>query len=195
MRYHDLTRTSTRGAATLLLALAFAGGTAAAALAGGGSGGVGTADEGTTTTAGEGTTADASADGVFPVRGRHSYGDGLGAGRNHQGQDILAKCGKRVLAAQPGRVEFRDSDGGAGNYVVIDGRRGVADTVYMHLRGRAKVRRGERVRVGDLIGRVGSTGSASACHLHFEMWSSPGWSKGGKPIAPKPYLKRWDRAS
>jgi len=37
--------------------------------------------------------AEADETGVFPISGKHSYGDGLGAGRGHQGQDLLAKCG------------------------------------------------------------------------------------------------------
>ena len=40
---------------------------------------------------------------------------------------------------------------------------------------------------------VGQTGNASACHLHFEMWSAPGYYTGGSVIDPLPYLKRWDK--
>ena len=169
-------------AAVGALAIAAAGGSAAVAASG--SGGVGP-DE---------TSGSGSGSGVFPVRAKHSYGDGLGAGRGHQGQDIMAKCGKPVVAAQAGRVEYVDYQGsGAGNYVVIDGEGRRYDTVYMHLLRRASVRRRERVNAGDRIGRVGSTGRSTACHLHFEMWSG-GWS-AGKPIDPTPYLKRWDRKS
>jgi murein DD-endopeptidase MepM/ murein hydrolase activator NlpD len=139
-----------------------------------------------------GTDAGTSA-GVFPVRARHTYGDGLGAGRNHQGQDLMAKCGKRVVAAQPGRVEWVDYNaGGAGNYLVIDGRRRLNDTVYMHLSKRPLVREGQRVSAGQLLGRVGTTGNSSACHLHFEIWSR--WSSG-KPLDPEPYLRAWDKTS
>ncbi len=61
--------------------------------------------------------------GVFPVKGKHTYGDGLGAGRGHQGQDLLAKCGKPIVAAQPGKVKVKDYQaGGAGNYVVVKGK-------------------------------------------------------------------------
>ena len=136
----------------------------------------------------------ATGDGQFPIRGKHTYGDGLGAGRNHQGQDLMAKCGKPVVAAQPGRVQFRDYQAsGAGNYVVIDGKGKLQDTVYMHLSKPTKLREGNRVDAGDLVGRVGSTGRSSACHLHFEMWSGAGWYEGGRPIDPKPFLKRWDK--
>ena len=183
MNYGDLGR-KTGALAAIVGVLAFIAGLAASdAMGAGGSGGLGPE-----------TLSSSSESGVFPVQGKHSYGDGLGAGRGHQGQDIMAKCGKPVVAAQPGRVEYRDYQAsGAGNYVVIDGKRKLHDTVYMHLSKPAKVREGARVSAGELLGKVGTTGRSTACHLHFEMWSR-GWSSG-KPIDPKPYLKRWDRSS
>ena len=42
---------------------------------------------------------------------------------------------------------------------------------------------------------VGETGDATACHLHFEIWTAPGWYEGGSPIDPLPYLEKWDRYS
>ena len=42
-------------------------------------------------------------------------------------------------------------------------------------------------------GVVGSTGRSTACMLHFEMWTAPGWYRGGKVADPTPYLKDWDR--
>ena len=62
----------------------------------------------------------------------------------------------------------------------------------MHLRERASVRKGQRVAAGDLLGRVGDTGNASACHLHFEVWSNPGYYQGGHPLDPEPFLRGWD---
>ena len=150
------------------------------------SGGIGTGDSG-----GSGTNGD----GVFPIRGHYTYGDGLGAGRDHQGQDIMAKCGLPIVAAQAGRVELVDYHPAAGNYVVIDGAGKEPDTVYMHLTNRASVRKRQAVAAGEQLGTVGRTGNASACHLHFEMWSSPGYYTGGSVIDPLPYLKRWDKAS
>lgn len=133
-------------------------------------------------------------DGAFPVRGKHTYGDGLGAGRGHQGQDILANCGKKVVAAEPGRVRLVDYQAsGAGHYVVVKGKGKSYDYVYMHMLKRLSVRKGERVKAGEQIGRVGSTGRSTACHLHFEMWRAPGWYRGGRLTDPKPFLKRWDR--
>ena len=129
----------------------------------------------------------------FPVRGGHSYGDGLGAGRGHQGQDITADCGTKLAAARGGKVEARGYQaGGAGNYVVIDGKKTDVDYSYLHMLAPASVSEGERVRTGEKIGEVGSTGRSSGCHLHFEMWSGPGWYTGGEVIDPTPHLKRWD---
>jgi murein DD-endopeptidase MepM/ murein hydrolase activator NlpD len=174
IRKRALARASLLGAATLAL-------TPVIALAGD-SGGLGT------------VPAAETADGAFPIKGKHSYGDGIGAGRGHQGQDLMAKCGKPVVAAQPGRVKFTDYQAsGAGHYVVIDGKGALEDTVYMHLKKPAKVRKRQAISPGDLIGRVGTTGRSSACHLHFEMWDGPGWYDGGSPIDPKPFLRALDR--
>jgi murein DD-endopeptidase MepM/ murein hydrolase activator NlpD len=128
----------------------------------------------------------------FPVRGRHSYGDGLGAGRGHQGQDVMAKCGTKLVAASGGRVYWRKYQaGGAGNYVVINTYHG-RSMMYAHLRRPALVRKGQRVHTGQKIGVVGDTGDATACHLHFELWSKPGWYQGGHVTNPTDDLKRWD---
>ena len=170
---------------SLAIATAAAAGTSGGV--GGPSGGSGGKDGKAGSGGGNSTRA-----GAFPVRGHHSYGDGLGAGRGHQGQDLLAKCGKPVVASQPGKVHVKDYQGsGAGNYVVISGRS--YDYVYMHLLRPSKLDRGDRVRTGQLLGRVGSTGRSSACHLHFEMWSKPGWYRGGGVVDPTPSLKKWDR--
>jgi murein DD-endopeptidase MepM/ murein hydrolase activator NlpD len=51
------------------------------------------------------------------------------------------------------------------------------------------------VRTGEPIGAVGSTGSSTACHLHFELWTAPGWYEGGSPIDPLALLRKWDSYS
>jgi murein DD-endopeptidase MepM/ murein hydrolase activator NlpD len=189
LTYSQFKRRAARVGAATMSTLAVATLASVGAMASSGSGGVGSGGTGGET--GGGSTG--VTDGQFPIRGKHTYGDGLGAGRDHQGQDLLAKCGKRVVAAQPGRVQLRDYHGAAGNYVVVDGKGQLEDTVYMHLRDRAKVGKGERVNAGQTIGRVGDTGNTTTCHLHFEMWSGPGYYEGGSPIDPEPHLRRWDR--
>ncbi|MGA7395939.1 MAG: M23 family metallopeptidase [Solirubrobacterales bacterium] len=133
--------------------------------------------------------------GVFPVKARVSWGDSLGAGRGHQGQDLMASCGKKIVAARTGRVKFVDYQaGGAGHYAVIRGTDSRFDYVYMHMIKRPKVKQGQKVKAGKVLGYVGSTGRSSACHLHFEMWTRPGWYKGGDVKNPRPHLKSWRRA-
>jgi murein DD-endopeptidase MepM/ murein hydrolase activator NlpD len=133
---------------------------------------------------------------VFPVKAAVSWGDGLGAGRGHQGQDLMVSCRKPVVAAKAGRVTTVDYQAsGAGNYAVVRGTTSKFDYVYMHMIKPPKVSEGQRVRAGQVIGYVGSTGRSSACHLHFEMWTRPGWYKGGNVSDPTPYLRRWNRSS
>ena len=135
----------------------------------------------------------------FPVRGRHSYGDGYGAprvGHIHMGQDVAASCGTPLEAARGGRVQYKAYQAsGAGYYVVIDGKRDNHDYVYMHLRRPASVRAGHHVRTGERIGRVGETGDATGCHLHFEYWRDD-WYNGGKALSSVDrVIRRWDRWS
>ncbi len=137
----------------------------------------------------------------FPIRGPHDYGtpvNRFGAdrgGRSHMGQDVLADCGIPLVAARGGVVKFTGYQaGGAGNYIVIDGAQSSYDYVYMHLKDPALVRKGARVFTGQKIGEVGSTGSSTACHLHFEIWQGP-WFDGGQAIDPLQALKAWDKSS
>ena len=144
-----------------------------------------------------GRTETVSAEGhVFPVQGPHTYGDGLGAGRNHRGVDVMADCGIPLVAAQGGTVYYTGyQSGGAGHYIVITGAQTGRDYVYMHLAGAPAVRDGDTVETGQQIGQVGDSGNSTACHLHFELWSQPGWYKGGDFLDPMPELRAWDRAT
>lgn len=137
----------------------------------------------------------------FPVRGLHDFGGPIAlfgsarSGRSHQGQDVFAACGTPLVAARGGVVVFKAWQGNAGNYVVIRGDGNGVDYAYMHLAEPAPVERGERVRTGQRIGVVGDTGNAHGCHLHFELWSPPGWYEGGAPYDPLPSLREWDGVS
>jgi murein DD-endopeptidase MepM/ murein hydrolase activator NlpD len=134
----------------------------------------------------------------FPIRGPHGYGDAIarfGGARHHEGQDTFASCGTPLVAARGGTVKFKQYHARAGNYLVIDGERTGIDYAYMHMRSPALVNPGDRVRTGQLIGYVGRTGDATACHLHFEMWTAPGWYDGGHAFDPLPSLLTWDKYS
>jgi hypothetical protein len=135
---------------------------------------------------------------AFPIAGRHTYGDGaarFGTGRSghtHEGQDVFAACGTPIVAARGGTVTFNGSQSAAGNYLVIDGDGTGDDTAYMHLRDAALPAKGDRVQTGEVVGYVGDTGDANGCHLHFELWTAPGWYTGGQAIDPLAALKSWD---
>jgi murein DD-endopeptidase MepM/ murein hydrolase activator NlpD len=138
---------------------------------------------------------------AFPILGGHEFGlsaGRFGAGRSghtHQGQDTMAGCGTPLVAARGGTVQYSGYQGAAGNYIVIDGKGTTSDFMYAHLSEPSPLQTGETVRTGQPIGLVGDTGDASGCHLHFEIWTAPGWYEGGSPIDPLPYLEKWDAYS
>lgn len=134
-------------------------------------------------------------DHIFPLRGKHGYGDGLGAGRGHQGQDVFARCGTKIVAARGGKVQVNAYQSAAGYYVVIDGKKTGEDYVYMHMEKQGRPKEGSRVKTGEMIGRESDTGDAQGCHLHFELWSAPGWYEGGHVLDPTRPLKKWDKWS
>jgi murein DD-endopeptidase MepM/ murein hydrolase activator NlpD len=138
---------------------------------------------------------------AFPVLGKHEFELGAGrfgaprSGHTHQGQDVGAACGTPLVAARGGQVQYAGYQSAAGNYIVIDGRGTGFDFMYAHLAEPSPLHTGETVRTGQPIGIVGDTGDAQGCHLHFEMWTPPGWYEGGEPIDPLPYLEKWDKYS
>lgn len=137
-----------------------------------------------------------SGDGVFPVRGRYEFGtatNGFGGGRGHQGQDIFAECGTPVVAARAGVVQTAGTAGNEGNYAVIEAPDG-SQQAYLHILQRPSVRKGDRIPAGQSVGKVGQSGNAVGCHLHFELWSAPGRFVGGDALDPRPDLDRWARS-
>jgi len=137
-------------------------------------------------------------DAIFPIRGKHDLGqsptNNFGGPRGHMGQDLFAACGTRLAAARGGTVTFAAYQARAGNYVVISGP-DKQSYAYMHMRAPSTLRKGQHVLTGQTVGEVGETGRASGCHLHFEMWTPPGWYQGGRAIDPLPELARWDAFS
>lgn len=100
-------------------------------------------------------------------------GRGLWDSGYHQGVDLLASCGTPIYAAAAGVVKVsQESYGGYGVGISIDHVIGgqQVNTLYGHMTyGSRQVSVGQSVQPGQLIGLVGSTGSSTACHLHFEV--------------------------
>jgi len=124
---------------------------------------------------------------VCPVAGRHSFsntwGDSRSGGRRHQGTDVMASHGTPLVAVTSGVVRTAYSSSG-GISLYLDGDDGV-EYFYAH-NSRNSVRSGERVRAGELVGAVGTSGNAPAGvpHVHFER------HPGGSPVNPYSFLRR-----
>jgi murein DD-endopeptidase MepM/ murein hydrolase activator NlpD len=132
---------------------------------------------------------------VFPISGPHTYGDGFGvarAGHTHMGQDVMAACGTPLVAASRSTVVFRGFQRAAGNYVVLKDKLSKQSYMYAHMLAPPIVLKNQKVVPGQQVGNVGRTGDATACHLHFELWTRKGWYRGGHAINPLTTLQIWD---
>ncbi|WP_425058454.1 Murein hydrolase activator EnvC [Sporomusa carbonis] len=98
----------------------------------------------------------------------------------HTGIDIGADYGDQVAAADSGVVVYSGWMGGYGKAVIIDHGGGIS-TLYAH-NSELLVEEGARVRKGQIISRVGSTGYSTGPHLHFEV------RENGSPVSPFSYL-------
>ena len=98
----------------------------------------------------------------------------------HNGVDLAAPSGTPVYATADGIVEMAQYYSSYGNYVQIE-HMGDIETRYAHLSSYT-VSAGQSVRVGDLIGYVGSTGRSTGPHLHYEV------RVAGDPVNPIPYM-------
>jgi len=95
----------------------------------------------------------------------------------HSGMDFSAKTGTEIYATGDGKIsKVRKSRRGYGNHVVIEHGYGYK-TLYAHM-SKYIVRKGQKVKRGEVIGYVGSTGTSVAPHLHYEV------HKDGKKINP-----------
>ena len=98
----------------------------------------------------------------------------------HRGVDLNAPTGTPVQAMAGGRVRFSGVMRGFGNVVWVDHAGGLL-SIYAHL-SELRVRQGDSVDTGQLIGLSGATGNAASPHLHFEVW------RWGRPVDPIPIL-------
>lgn len=130
----------------------------------------------------------------FPLEKKFPLGSGFGprgalAGgkikaHNHKGQDIAAPTGTKVKSVADGvvvRSSPVEQGGGYGNFIVI--KHDNFYSAYGHLSKR-EVNKGDKVKKGELIGLVGSTGQSTGPHLHFEIRKT----ENGSQVDPKPYL-------
>jgi murein DD-endopeptidase MepM/ murein hydrolase activator NlpD len=102
----------------------------------------------------------------------------LGYSRLHKGTDFAAPRGTPIYAAGDGVVELAGRNGAYGNYLRIR-HNSTYKTAYAHMKRIAKgMRRGKRVRQGQIIGYVGSTGRSTGPHLHYEVL------QGGRQVNP-----------
>ena len=92
----------------------------------------------------------------------------LGSMRMHKGVDYAASSGTPIMAAGDSRVEFVGWQRGYGNTVILNHGRGYT-TLYGHMSRTAKLRKGQSVPQGTVIGYVGSTGMSTGPHLHYEF--------------------------
>jgi murein DD-endopeptidase MepM/ murein hydrolase activator NlpD len=100
----------------------------------------------------------------------------LGYSRMHAGVDYAASTGTPIYAVTDGVVAYAGRHGGHGNYVKLSHSGGLA-TGYAHM-SRIAVYSGERVKRGEVIGYVGSTGLSTGPHLHYEVY------RNGRTVNP-----------
>jgi murein DD-endopeptidase MepM/ murein hydrolase activator NlpD len=102
----------------------------------------------------------------------------LGYTKMHRGADFGAGRGTPIMAAGNGTIEMAARNGAYGNYVRIR-HTSEYKTAYAHMKGFAKnIRKGKRVKQGQIIGYVGTTGRSTGPHLHYEVL------KNGRQINP-----------
>lgn len=106
----------------------------------------------------------------------------FGDRRFHNGIDIGAGMGEKILATYAGTVIAASYNSSMGNYVMIDHGGGLV-SIYMHASA-LKVSAGQRVETGDLIALVGSTGNSTGPHLHFSM------RLNGSYVSPWDYVSK-----
>jgi murein DD-endopeptidase MepM/ murein hydrolase activator NlpD len=137
------------------------------------------------------TSADTGGGWVYPVDATLNSNFGwrvhpiYGTRKLHAGVDFRAACGVPVGATHSGRVIAKTYNSGAGNKLILS--HGVHNghlvtSSYHHLQGYASLSVGDQVSAGTTVGYVGTTGSSTGCHLHFEI------HEDGNAVNPGRYI-------
>jgi murein DD-endopeptidase MepM/ murein hydrolase activator NlpD len=109
---------------------------------------------------------------VNPISGRSEF---------HRGLDISTTAGTPITATADGVVVFSGWNGGGGGNVVVIAHSHGFSTYYAHNRTNT-VQVGQSIKRGDVVGYIGSTGSATGSHVHYEVWHN---GKNENPISYK----------
>ena len=123
---------------------------------------------------------------IWPTKGWDSRGYGMkydpftGYEQFHRGIDIANHTGTPIIAPADGKIKETGTYGGMGKMIIIDHGYGFM-TRYGHL-SNIDVKRGQKVKRGDVIGKMGSTGYSTGPHLHYEVW------RNGKVMNPRQYI-------
>ncbi|MDB6180538.1 M23 family metallopeptidase [Paracoccus fistulariae] len=120
---------------------------------------------------------------VMPVRDSFRLSSNFGRrwGRRHEGMDMAAPTGTPVYAPGDGVVTHASRQGAYGNLIKIQHELGT-ETRFGHL-SRIRVKVGQRVSQGDLIGDIGNTGRSTGPHLHYEV------RMNGRAVDPMSFIK------
>jgi murein DD-endopeptidase MepM/ murein hydrolase activator NlpD len=98
----------------------------------------------------------------------------------HKGIDLVAKRGAKIMSSGEGVVIKAGRSGGYGKCVKVDHGYGYV-SIYAHM-SKIKVKEGQKVKHGDLLGLVGSTGRSTGPHLHYEV------TIDGKAVDPENFF-------
>ncbi|PZO61375.1 MAG: hypothetical protein DCF15_00080 [Phormidesmis priestleyi] len=128
--------------------------------------------------AGQPVVGSAEVSSEFGIRSNPFGGSGFEV---HKGLDFVGEQGDIIAAAGDGVVTLAGQNGGYGIAVTLDHGNGY-ETLYGHM-SKLRVQAGDRVKSGQIIGYIGSTGRSSGPHLHFSLY------KGDIAIDPRTVLK------
>ncbi|ELV2913335.1 phage tail tape measure protein [Staphylococcus pseudintermedius] len=125
------------------------------------------------------------------------FGRYYGTNTPHYGVDYASSVGSPIRAARGGVVLSSGwSNYGGGNQIVIYNPKLNKTFTYMHMLSDLRVKKGQQVVAGQLIGRMGNTGNSSGPHLHFQVNEGKGFTAAGtsftgwnRAINPEPYLR------